>query len=521
MKSYLLALMVVLPLLGALPAQAQVVAPFESEAWSTAANAVDTAVFATLQKRGAAPLVPCSDEVFIRRVYLDVTGTVPDGQAVFAFLQDHKPDKRAALIDSLLQKEEFADYSALRWGDVLRIKSEFPINLWPNAVQAYHRWVHDAIRANMPYDQFVRELLTASGSNFRVPPVNFYRAIQGRNATAIASAVALTFMGQRIDAWPKNRRADLEAFFSRVAYKGTAEWKEEIVYSDPAATAPIKTTFPDGTAVEIPADQDPRQVFADWLTGPGNNFLTRAVVNRLWFRLMGRGIVHEPDDFRGDNPAACPELITVLQKELLGAHYDLRQVYRVILNSRTYQSSSLTHGAPPKPEVLFAHYTVRRLDAEVLIDFLCWLGAEGEDYQSQIPEPFTFIPNDLRTIALPDGSITSSFLETFGRPSRDTGLESERNNQPSDAQRLYLLNSVEVRRRIENSPRLRTLAASAKGDRQVLVGWIYLAILSRQPTPGELAALTKYAQTPGLTLKQAMDDLAWALINSKEFLYRH
>ena len=167
-------------------------------------------------------------------MYLDVIGTLPRPQEVLRFLRDERPHKRAILIDSLLEREEFADYWTLKWCDLLRVKAEFPINLWPNAVQAYHRWIYEAIRDNKSYDEFVRELLTSSGSNFRVPPVNFYRAIQGtRSRPTIAAAVALTFMGARIENWPEERRAGMAAFFERVAYKSTAEWKEEIVYPDP------------------------------------------------------------------------------------------------------------------------------------------------------------------------------------------------------------------------------------------------------------------------------------------------
>ena len=208
---------------------------------------IDVLVAETLRRQGIAPANPCSDGVFIRRVYLDVVGRLPEPQEVRRFLQSRLPRKRAVLIDGLLQQDAFADYWSLKWCDVLRVKAEFPINLWPNAVQAYHRWIHDALRDNMPYDQFARELLTASGSNFRVPQVNFYRAVQGQEPTAIAAAATLTFMGVRFDQWPESRRRGMEVFFSRVAYKTTAEWKEEIVYLDPAPADPLMATFPDGS----------------------------------------------------------------------------------------------------------------------------------------------------------------------------------------------------------------------------------------------------------------------------------
>lgn len=507
------------PVPGAEPAA--LARPYESDSRFIPAGAIDKLVLAKLTQRGLAPAALCSDEVFIRRVYLDAIGTLPTPEEVSRFLQDRRPGKRAALIEALLRRKEFADTWSLKWCDLLRVKSEFPINLWPNAVQAYQRWIHDAIGQNMPYDQFARELLTASGSNFREAPVNFYRAIQGRGPSAIAGAVALTFMGTRLEKWPPERRAGLEAFFSRVAYKKTAEWKEEIVYLDPATTTPLSAVFPDGAAVRIAPDQDPRQVFADWLVAPDNPWFARAAVNRIWAWLLGRDLIHEPDDIRPDNPPVNPELLAYLEKELVKAHYDLRHIYRLILNSRTYQQSSIPRAKQAEAEALFAVYPLRRLDAEVLIDALGAVTGTGESYSSAIPEPFTFIPASQRSIALADGSITSSFLQAFGRPARDSGLESERSNQPSAEQRLYLLNSTDVQRRIANGPRLRSLAAACRGNRRELVSSLYLTILSRYPTDEERAAAQQYFQTAGLKPKQALDDLVWALINNKEFLYRH
>jgi len=484
-------------------------------------NIIDEPVLATLRARGIEPANLCSDEVFIRRVYLDVIGTLPEPQEVRSFLQNRRPDKRAALIDALLAREEFANYWSLKWCDLLRVKAEFPVNLWPNAVQAYHRWIRDSLRENMPYDRFARALLTSSGSNFRVPPVNFYRAIQGREPSAIAQAVALTFMGTRIEKWPEAQRSGMAAFFSRVAYKATSEWKEEIVCLDPAASTTLQAVFPDGRAVQISPGEDPRRVFADWLIAADNPWFARNIVNRVWAWLMGRGITHEPDDIRADNPPVNPELLACLEKELVNARYDLRHIYRLILNSRTYQQSPVSRSNHPDAEALFAHYPVRQLDAEVLIDALCKISGTQESYSSLIPEPFTFIPGSQRTIELADGSITSQFLEMFGRPARDTGLESERNREPTDSQRLHLLNSSHVQRKIENGQLLNGVMQAAKGNNRMAIGLIYLNVLSRDPTPAELAAAEKYFQGGGLNPRQAASDLVWALINTKEFLYRH
>jgi len=495
--------------------------PFEVEGGFVARNVVDQAVLAALRKNGIEPAKACSDAVFLRRAYVDVIGTLPTPREVIAFLQDRSPGKRGKLIDALLERDEFADYWALKWCDLLRVKSEFPINLWPNAVQAYHRWIHDAIRRNRPYDHLARELLTASGSNFRVPAVNFWRAYQGREPTALAHAVALTLMGSRFDRWPEARRTGMAAFFSRVAFKRTTEWKEEIVFTDPSATGPVRAVFPNGTEVQIDAGRDPRRVFADWLVTPDNPWFTRIIVNRIWAWLMGRGVVHEPDDFRPDNPPSNPELLEALSKELVLSGYDLRHVYRLILNSSTYQQSPIPRSDHPEARSLFAHYIVRRLDAEVLIDALCSITGSTEKYWSAVPEPFTFIPEDNRSIALADGSITSPFLEMFGRPARDTGLWSERNNGFTGAQRLHMLNSTDIQTRIERSWKLRALLQGARRNPRRAIQTVYLLILSRQPTPAEVAAVEKYGRTAKLNPKQVADDLVWALINSKEFLYAH
>ena len=298
---------------------------FECSTDFIAQNPIDTYMLAAWRRRGIEPANLCSDTVFIRRVYLDVIGTLPEPADVLAFVADTAADKRARLIDALLQRDEFADYWALKWCDLLRVKAEFPINLWPNAVQAYHRWIHDAVRDGMPYDEFVRQLLTSSGSNFRAPPVNFYRAVQGRDPTAIAGAVGLTFMGVRAGNWPEAQRAGMAAFFKRVAYKKTDEWKEEIVYCDPNSVEALEAVFPDGVQVSIPPEKDPRAVFADWLIAPDNPWFTRNIANRVWSWLLGRGIIHEPDDIRPDNPPANPELLAYLESELVAAHYDMRQ----------------------------------------------------------------------------------------------------------------------------------------------------------------------------------------------------
>ena len=504
-------------------AGAALVEPFEMADDGKPRHWGDALVFQRLTKLGMEPAALCSDAVFHRRVYLDVIGTLPTPAETRAFLRDDSPDKREALVERLLAHESFADYWALKWCDLLRVKAEFPINLWPNAAQAYHRWVRTCIEKNAPYDRFVRDLLTASGSNFRVPQVNFYRSMQNKEPETLAKAVALGFMGVRADKWPETKRSEMAAFFGKVGFKPTSEWKEEIIHFDPWKTnaAPLTiTVFPDGTPAQIKQGKDPRQAFADWLITADNPWFAPNAVNRIWYWLMGRGLVHQPDDFRDDNPPVHRELLAWLSQELVKSDYDLKHIYRLILNSRTYQQSSIPRAGGAKATEYFAHYPVRRLDAEVLIDALCQITGTTEEYSSLIPEPFTFIPEDQRSIELMDGSISSPFLDMFGRPPRDTGLLEERSNRPTPAQRLHMLNSSHIRDKLVKSGKLRKLLQSAKQPRDA-ARQLYMLALSRPPTEEELGAIMAHQKEHKVWGPQLAADLIWALVNTKEFLYRH
>jgi len=533
---------------------------FESPVTPVAESQIDKLVFAELAKLNIEPVL-CSDAVFVRRAYLDVIGTLPTAKEARDFIQDKSPNKRRTLIDHLLARDEFADFLAMKWGDILRIKAEFPVNLWPNAAQAYHRWVRASIAANKPYDQFVREMLTSSGSNFRVGPVNFYRAIQNRTPEGIATAVALTFMGARAEAWPTNELANMAVFFSQIGYKPTGEWKEEHVFWDPLGASQVagssaagraaitaigvasnnvaqltftnenvalrrETKFPDGTKVTLPADQDPREVFGEWLISPRNPYFTRAAVNRIWSWLLGRGIVHEPDDIRLNNPPSNQPLLMHLETEFLASRHDTKQLYRAILNSKTYQLSSMPRHKSPQAAAQFASYPLRRLDAEVLIDAINKVTGSSDLYTSPIPEPFTYIPEDKAAIAIADGSITSPFLALFGRSARATGMENERNNRPVAPQWLHLLNSSHIQRKLDQGPKLKAVIDTPRPTKAIAEE-LYLTILSRFPMPEELKVVEAYGAVTGKDGKPAAKkrdawlDIAWGLINSSEFLYRH
>ena len=542
-------------------AEAAPPAVFETPVIAGGDNPIDRVVLDKLQKLGIEPSL-CSDAVFVRRAYLDVIGKLPTANEAREFIQDtDTKNKRRRLIDRLLQRDEYCDYWAMRWGDVLRIKAEFPVNLWPNAAQAYHRWVRASIAENKSYDRFARELLTSSGSNFRVGPVNFYRAIQNRTPEGIAGAVALTFLGTRFDTWSRESIDGMSAFFSQIGYKPTREWKEENVFWDPlhtataeqaapadaskpdaakldaastAAAEPIEpqmitAIFPDGPKVELSPDRDPREVFADWLINADNRWFARCMVNRQWAWLLGRGIVHEPDDIRPDNPPSNPELLECLEKKFVASGYDLKALQRMILNSQTYQLSSMPKWTQPEAEANFAAYPLRRLDAEVLIDAINQIAGASDLYTSAIPEPFTYIPQNEPAVAIADGSITSPFLALFGRSARATGMENERVNKPVPAQALHLLNSSHIQRKLEQGPKLKAILDSGRKPAEI-IDELYLTILSRFPTPDEVksieeyggfAAANKSAKPGGAKRREHWLDVAWALINSTEFLYRH
>lgn len=503
---------------------------------ANAGDAIDELCLARQRKAGVAPAELCSDSVFIRRVYLDTIGLLPTPDEVRAFLEDDAPRKRSNLIDELLERPEFVDYWALKWGDLLRIKAEYPVRIWPKGVQTYYRWVRDSIARNMPYDQFVRELLVSSGSAFRDGAANYYRAVPIKDPQTFGDTTALLFMGMRVgcarchdhptERWTLEDELGLAAFFAQVRFKGTSEWKEEIVHIDPDGMLRhpktkqiVKPKLPGGEPIELKLGDDPRAVFADWLTAPQNPWFAKNAVNRIWHWLFGRGIVHEPDDMRPSNPPSNPELLELLARELVEHDYDTRHIYRLILNSETYQRSAETRdGAAADPD-LFAHYPVKRLGAEQLMDALSQVTETWETLSSNIPEPFTKLPTGYRATQLADGSISLPFLELFGRPPRDTPYESQRTCETSMRQALHLLNAADIERKVSTDNRIARLIREGKSDAEIIDG-IYLAALARLPFDDERQKLLAHARRSKARV-QNLQDILWAVLNSKEFLFNH
>jgi len=388
-----------------------------------------------------------TDAVFCRRVYLDFAGRIPTGKEAREFAKN--PD-RAALVDRLLASEDFADYWSMRFADILRIKSEFPINLWPNAVYVYHRRVRDFVRNDEPWDAFARKLVTATGSDFRDAEVNFLRATADRSAEGLARVAVKTFLDEDLERWERKDRDFAVAAFSGVRFKSTREWKEELVYTE---------------------GDDGRGAFAAWLTGAQRARFAAAFEGRVFHWIFG-----------------CRRLEgRALGALALTCGLSLKTLCRAIAHSPEYARGSVRGGFP-----------LRRLDAEVLSDALGELVGFPREYRSIAPEPFTFLPKGRKSVLIEDGSISSSFLSLFGRPPRDSGDLAERSNQVTAKQRLFLLNSGVI------YDRLRRL----KGDHAN----VYWRFLGRAPTPAERRIFTER--------KVSVRDLAWCIVNSREFLYR-
>lgn len=500
-------------------------------------NRIDELVFARLQKLGIVPSEVCPDEVFLRRVYLDTIGMLPTPDEARAFLADKDPKKRSRLIDQLLERNEFIDYWTLRWGDLLRIKSEYPVRVWPRGVRTYYNWVRESIARNKPMDQFARELITANGSNFRVGPANFFRAMPTRDPQSFAETTAVLFMGARIgcarchghptENWALDDVLGMAAFFSKVAIKTTLEWKEEVVFHNPwgqvyhpKTRAVVKPKFLGGDTLDLAPEEDPRGKFADWLTSPQNPWFARALANRVWFWLFGRGIVHEPDDLRSTNPPSHPELLDYLAQELVSHKYDLKHLFRLVLNSKTYQLSSKPNGSNRGDLVHFSHYLLRRLGAEQFLEAVCQVTGTTEEFASWIPVPPTILPRGTRATQIFDGDIKHPFLDLFGRPSRDTPYECQRNLESSVRQSLHLLNSDHFEGKIAGSQTIQRLLQANKPDAEI-VDELYLSALARFPRADEKAKALEYLTKKKDARAQAVQDLCWALLNTKEFMFNH
>lgn len=447
----------------------------------------------------------CSDEVFLRRAYLTVTGSLPTPQECIRFLESERSDKREALIDKLLYSELGLKYMQMRWGDILRIKSEFPSNLWPNGVQAYNRWVYEHLLNNTPYDQMVRDLLLCEGSNFRSPAVNFYRGFQDRSPENFYKNINLLFLGNR------NCQDNGDICFSQIRFKSTKEWKEEIIYLDYSAETPLNDIIlSDGTRIKPKEETDWRTDYVIWLTSPKNRRFAEVMANRMWYWVFGKGIVDEPDDWRADNKPSDPQLLEELTDYFIKRGYNMRALMKKILLSDAFNSKMAPEGL----------YVAQRLPAEVIVDALASVTGIWNTYSSRVPEPFTFYPPKTRSTHLGDATVSSTELELFGKVSRDVSLESQRNNSITSRQLLYLMNSSELEQRIRKSPSLKYIF-KGNPDLKKLANSITLLTLSRKAAENEVELYRNHMESNNLSLEELAYDIMWMQLNSNEFLYNH
>jgi hypothetical protein len=487
-------------------------------------NFVDRHVFDKLETMQILPSDLCTDDEFIRRAYLDVIGELPTTAETRAFLADGNPWKRAKLIDSLLERPEYATFWALKWGDLLRLGNK---RVSPAGVHKFNHWLVSAVERNMPYDEFVRELLTASGSTFANPAANYYRTAADTNeCTETTSQV---FLGVRIqcakchnhpfERWTQDNYYGIGAFFNRIERKPGATADELIVFASrqgeitqPRTGKRMAPWLPMRGEAEIPDDEDRRQAFAEWLTQPDNPFFARVAVNRMWGHLMGRGIVEPVDDFRDSNPPANAPLLDALAADFAGHGFDWKHSLRTILNSRTYQLSSRKNAFNAQDAKYASHANTRLQSAEQLLDSICSVTGVAEKYAG--------LPAGVRATQLPSPDVDHPFLKTFGQPARETACQCERGTDSNLSQALQLINGPLVHAKLKDeNNRFRKLAAAGRSDREIVTE-LYLSAFCRLPTPEELAVADRHlAATPDRMA--ALEDLCWAVINANEFLFQH
>ena len=456
-------------------------------------NYIDDLVHQKLQQLKYLPSGTCTDEEFVRRVHLDVIGIAPTIEETMAFLSDPAADKRAKLIDRLLDRPEFAKFWALKWGDLLRLTTK---QVGGDGVYKYHRWVERAFANNMPYDQFARELLTSVGSTMENAPANFYRTAADPNDCV--ETISQIFLGARLqcakchnhpfERWTQDNYYGMAAFFNRVQRKKTARPEEMVVYvthsgeiTQPRTGKQMKPWLPNQGDVENPAVDDRRTLFADWLTRPDNAFFGRIEVNRLWGQLFGRGIVEPIDDFRDSNPPSNAALLDALSKDFVEHKFDRKHVLRTILNSRTYQSSYETNAFNKDDIKYFSHFQPRLLSAEQLLDAIC--------QTTSIAEQFGPLPAGTKATQLPAPDIVKhEFLKIFGQPERQTVCACERSNESNLGMAIQFFNGPLIYNKLrDENNRFRQLLKAGKPDQEI-VEQLYLAAVNRKPTSNELTA---------------------------------
>lgn len=488
-------------------------------------NFIDTLIDAKLRQMQIQPSAVCSDEVFLRRVHLDVIGILPSVDESVAFLSDPSPDKRQRLIDALLERPEHAKYWTLKWGDLLRLTSKSVGN---DGVYKYHRWVEDAIRDNMPYDVFVKQLIASSGSTFTNPPANFYRT--AADANDCVETISQVFLGARLqcakchnhpfERWTQDNYYGLASFFQRVQRKKTERPGEIFVWSQssgevvqPRTGRTMQPWVPGAGEISLDAAADRREAFVAWLSDSNNPYLARVEANRIWSHLFARGIVDPIDDFRDSNPPTNRPLLDALTESFVASKFDRRQLIRTILQSRTYQSSYETNPSNEKDTLYFSHQQPRLLKAESLLDAI--------NQMLQTDQAFGSLPPGTKATQIPAPDLAKvDFLKVFGQPERSTVCACERSEESNLGMAIELFNgsSIHEKLRAPNN-RFRNALAAGKPLEEILRE-LYLAGLCRQPTSEEIQDTVRHCQSRPDPVS-GLEDICWVLINTDEFLFQH
>lgn len=498
-------------------------------------NYVDQHVFAKLKQMSILPSDLCGDAEFLRRAYLDAIGRLPTVEESKAFLADKSANKREALIDRLVAMPEFSDFWALKWADVLRSNRK---TIQQKGSYGFQLWLRDQIQSEVGLDAIVRELLTSTGNTYSNPPANYYRI--AKDPESLAESTAQLFLGVRMqcakchnhpfERWTQDDYYGFAAWFARVKTKteptlGTPPPRNvqntmaEVVLAtrdgevkQPRTGTIMKPRYLGEGDAEVEPRADRREALADWLTNPKNPFFAKSVANRVWFHLMGRGIVDPVDDFRDSNPSCNDELLEALAADLSGNGYDLRHLVKTIMKSRTYQLSAEPNDDNRDDDKYFSHAVTKLLTAEQLLDAICDV--------TGVPEKFAGLPVGTRAVQLPDGEVNNPFLKTFGQPARELACECERESDGNLAQALQLINGPTVNDKVRNANnRLGALLNQKKPDGEML-NELYLAALSRMPEGDEIDAALSHVNRAE-DKRKAWEDVLWALLNTREFLFRH
>ena len=497
-------------------------------------NFIDEAVIAKLDVLGIPASPVCDDGTFLRRVSIDITGSLPTEAEVSAFLANPDSQKREKVIDQLLDSTAYADYFTNKWNLVLRNKKRANDQLAPT--YGFHKWIWSSLYENKPYDQFVREILTATGNADDNPPVAWYREVDQPNEQV--EDVSQLFLGLRIqcarchhhpfEKWSQDDYYGMAAFFSRVGRKniigGNNAMRDKRIFAidnqGPAQSRNERTgkmLAPTGLGSKpytVTPEDDPRALLADWMADPQNPFFAKALVNRYWKHFFSRGIVEPEDDMRETNPPANPELLNRLSQNFIASKFDIKNLVRTICMSSTYQLSSLPNEYNLKDKQNFSRYYPKRLTAEVLYDAFHQVTSTNQAYNG--------LPAGTRAIQLPDASVGPYFLKVFGQPQADTACECERSQEANLAQSLHLLNSSEVQNKIsDGNGRASKFANDKEHPADTKIKELYRWVYSREPDAEEIQIATAHLEKHKDNPKLAFEDIVWALINSKEFLFNH